>query len=184
MSDVPRSLQSWVSTIQTVVLTADVFQFLVKFIRFYFCFFGSLKSRHAKNYPSLRYISYNNNILWSTIVSLLDRRKRIKSGPSTSWLLGRHASTEKNKNKKRTKKVKLEKNNSWLCRGMDGTSAVRFVYHDVVYFFNSSPECFKSLKLLLIVSDWLVVCDISRIYTGTRLLIVTTLLTTLLVTHH
>ena len=26
MSDVPRSLQSWVSTIQTVVLTADVFQ--------------------------------------------------------------------------------------------------------------------------------------------------------------
>ena len=30
MSDVPRSLQSWVSTIQTVVLTADVFQLLIK----------------------------------------------------------------------------------------------------------------------------------------------------------
>ena len=30
MSDVPRSLQSWVSTIQTVVLTADVFQLFVK----------------------------------------------------------------------------------------------------------------------------------------------------------
>ena len=33
MSDVPRSLQSWVSTIQTVVLTADVFQ-LQKYIFF------------------------------------------------------------------------------------------------------------------------------------------------------
>ena len=30
MSDVPRSLQSWVSTIHTVVLTADVFQLFVK----------------------------------------------------------------------------------------------------------------------------------------------------------
>ena len=29
MSDVPRSLQSWVSTIQSVVLTADVFQFFI-----------------------------------------------------------------------------------------------------------------------------------------------------------
>ena len=29
-SDVPRSLQSWVSTIQTVVLTADVFQLFIK----------------------------------------------------------------------------------------------------------------------------------------------------------
>ena len=32
MSDVPRSLQSWVSTIQSVVLTADVFQFIIKFL--------------------------------------------------------------------------------------------------------------------------------------------------------
>ena len=31
MSDVPRSLQSWVSTIQSVVLTADVFQLLLKY---------------------------------------------------------------------------------------------------------------------------------------------------------
>ena len=31
-SDVPRSLQSWVSTIQTVVLTADVFHLLIKCI--------------------------------------------------------------------------------------------------------------------------------------------------------
>ena len=31
MSDVPRSLQSWVSTIQTVVLTADVFQLFIKY---------------------------------------------------------------------------------------------------------------------------------------------------------
>ena len=30
MSDVPRSLQSRVSTIQTVVLTADVFQLFIK----------------------------------------------------------------------------------------------------------------------------------------------------------
>ena len=30
MSDVPRSLQSWVSTIHTVVLTADVFQLFIK----------------------------------------------------------------------------------------------------------------------------------------------------------
>ena len=30
VSDVPRSLQSWVSTIQTVVLTADVFQLFKK----------------------------------------------------------------------------------------------------------------------------------------------------------
>ena len=30
VSDVPRSLQSWVSTIQTVVLTADVFQLFIK----------------------------------------------------------------------------------------------------------------------------------------------------------
>ena len=30
MYDVPRSLQSWVSTIQTVVLTADVFQLFIK----------------------------------------------------------------------------------------------------------------------------------------------------------
>ena len=30
MSDVPRSLQSWVSTIHTVVLTADVFQHFIK----------------------------------------------------------------------------------------------------------------------------------------------------------
>ena len=30
MSDVPRSLQNWVSTIQSVVLTADVFQFFIK----------------------------------------------------------------------------------------------------------------------------------------------------------
>ena len=30
VSDVPRSLQSWVSTIQTVVLTADVFQLFMK----------------------------------------------------------------------------------------------------------------------------------------------------------
>ena len=29
-SDVPRSLQSWVSTIQKVVLTADVFQLFIK----------------------------------------------------------------------------------------------------------------------------------------------------------
>ena len=29
-SDVSRSLQSWVSTIQSVVLTADIFQFLIK----------------------------------------------------------------------------------------------------------------------------------------------------------
>ena len=33
VSDVPRSLQSRVSTIQTVVLTADVFQFLIEFLR-------------------------------------------------------------------------------------------------------------------------------------------------------
>ena len=32
MSDVPRSLQSWVSTIQSVVLTADVFQFFIKLL--------------------------------------------------------------------------------------------------------------------------------------------------------
>ena len=32
VSDVPRSLQSWVSTIQSVVLTADVFQFFIKFL--------------------------------------------------------------------------------------------------------------------------------------------------------
>ena len=32
MSDVPRSLQSLVSTIQTVVLTADVFQLFIKYI--------------------------------------------------------------------------------------------------------------------------------------------------------
>ena len=30
MSDAPRSVQSWVSTIQTVVLTADVFQLVIK----------------------------------------------------------------------------------------------------------------------------------------------------------
>ena len=30
VSDVPRSLQSWISTIQTVVLTADVFQLFIK----------------------------------------------------------------------------------------------------------------------------------------------------------
>ena len=30
MSDVPRSLQSWVSTIQSVVLTADVFKLFIK----------------------------------------------------------------------------------------------------------------------------------------------------------
>ena len=30
MSDVPRSLQRWVSTIHTVVLTADVFQLFIK----------------------------------------------------------------------------------------------------------------------------------------------------------
>ena len=30
MSDVPRSLQSWVSNIHTVVLTADVFQLFIK----------------------------------------------------------------------------------------------------------------------------------------------------------
>ena len=30
MSDVPRSLQSWISTIQTGVLTADIFQLLIK----------------------------------------------------------------------------------------------------------------------------------------------------------
>ena len=30
MPDVPRSLQSWVSTIQTVVLTADVFQLFIE----------------------------------------------------------------------------------------------------------------------------------------------------------
>ena len=33
MSDVSRSLQSWVSTIQTVVLTADVFQLFIKWSR-------------------------------------------------------------------------------------------------------------------------------------------------------
>ena len=32
VSDVPRSLQSWVSTIQSVVLTADVFQFLIQLV--------------------------------------------------------------------------------------------------------------------------------------------------------
>ena len=32
VSDVPRSLQSWVSPIQTVVLTADVFQLFIKWI--------------------------------------------------------------------------------------------------------------------------------------------------------
>ena len=32
MSDVPRSLKSWVSTIQSVALTADVFQLLVRFL--------------------------------------------------------------------------------------------------------------------------------------------------------
>ena len=32
-SDVPRSLQSLVSTIQTVVLTADVFQLFIKYVR-------------------------------------------------------------------------------------------------------------------------------------------------------
>ena len=32
MSDVPRSLQSWVSTIHTVVLTDDVFQLFIKSI--------------------------------------------------------------------------------------------------------------------------------------------------------
>ena len=31
MSDVPRSLQSWVSTIHTVVLTANVFQHFIKY---------------------------------------------------------------------------------------------------------------------------------------------------------
>ena len=33
LSDVPRSLQSWVSTIQTVVLTADVFQLFIELIK-------------------------------------------------------------------------------------------------------------------------------------------------------
>ena len=32
MSDVPRSLQSWVSTIPTVVITADVFQRFMKYV--------------------------------------------------------------------------------------------------------------------------------------------------------
>ena len=31
MSDVPRSLQSWGSTIQSVVLTADIFQLFIKY---------------------------------------------------------------------------------------------------------------------------------------------------------
>ena len=30
VSDVPRSLQSWVSSVQSVVLTADVFHFVTK----------------------------------------------------------------------------------------------------------------------------------------------------------
>ena len=42
MSDVPRSLQSWVSTIHTVVLTADVFQLLIKNPTF---FAGGVNSR-------------------------------------------------------------------------------------------------------------------------------------------
>ena len=33
VADVPRSLQSWASTIQTVALTADVFQLFIKLIR-------------------------------------------------------------------------------------------------------------------------------------------------------
>ena len=33
VSDLPRSLQSWVSTIQTVVLTAHVFQLFTKYTR-------------------------------------------------------------------------------------------------------------------------------------------------------
>ena len=37
MSDVPRSLQSWVSTIHTVVLTADVFQLFMKHIWVLLC---------------------------------------------------------------------------------------------------------------------------------------------------
>ena len=38
MSDVPRSLQSWVLTIHTVVLTADVFQLFIKyFFLVFFC---------------------------------------------------------------------------------------------------------------------------------------------------
>ena len=37
--DVPRSLQSWVSTIQTVVLTADVFQLFIKYLEVFLVFF-------------------------------------------------------------------------------------------------------------------------------------------------
>ena len=49
MSDVPRSLQSWVSTIQSVVLTADVFQLFI-----------------FKKWNKLRRISTPNERVWGT----------------------------------------------------------------------------------------------------------------------
>ena len=43
MADVPRSLQSWASTIQTVALTADVFQLFIK----------SARATHTYTYMSI-----------------------------------------------------------------------------------------------------------------------------------
>ena len=66
-SDVPRSLQSWVSTVQTVVLTADVFQLVIKYI---FCVWLVFVLASIITYQVFESLRYRNNVTFYPLPSL------------------------------------------------------------------------------------------------------------------
>ena len=65
--DVPRSLQSWVSTVQTVVLTADVFQLVIKYI---FCVWLVFVLASIITYQVFESLRYRNNVTFYPLPSL------------------------------------------------------------------------------------------------------------------
>ena len=69
MSDVPLSLQSWVSTIQAVVLTADVFQLFIKRIQSLSAFLLPFFWAQQLTTP------HGNEIFWPAGVSATSREE-------------------------------------------------------------------------------------------------------------
>ena len=82
VSDVPRSLQSWVSTIHTVVLTADVFQLVIKKYLQNGCSYAQVflkkKKKHWRKIPSIFFSNRKQwyfNVLKGRIITGLFRQQ-------------------------------------------------------------------------------------------------------------
>ena len=81
VSDVPRSLKSWVSTTQSVVLTADVFQLKKKHHHSTFCL-----SNHLRPSPNCKQKrkTYHSTVCLSKLRPSLNHQKHKKKHHSTT----------------------------------------------------------------------------------------------------